>query len=447
MMPDASPSIIAAVATILMFALILLRLPIGLALGLAGFFGYAWLDGTRRAITMAAALPSEIISGGYSFSVIPLFILMGAVAARTGLSAELFAIAKALARRGARGTLATATIGACGLFGAICGSSVATAATMGRIAVPEMRAAKYNDMLATGSVAAGGTLGILIPPSVILVIYALLAEQSVPVLFAAAMVPGILLTFLCILVVKAIIAVKPDWGPPIEIKYAPGERWRTVARAWKVIGIFLVSIGRLYAGWFSPTEAAAIGAAATILVGVLDRRLMFRDLIASIEETTVVSASLFFIFLGALMYGRFIALTRMPNDLVQFVTSLDLAPQLVALFIVAVYLVLGCFLETVSMVLITVPVFLPLLESVGYNGVWFGILLVVAAEMGLITPPVGMNLFVIRAQTPDVSVLRIAAGALPFLAAQVVLVVILVFWPRLTLILPELLNMPGLPAR
>jgi tripartite ATP-independent transporter DctM subunit len=446
-MPEASPVLIAVVATLLMFALILLRLPIGLALGLAGFFGYAWLDGARRAVTMLTALPSEIISGGYSFSVIPMFILMGAVAARTGLSAELFAMAKALSRRGARGTLAAATIGACGLFGAICGSSVATAATMGRIAVPEMRAARYDDRLATGSVAAGGTLGILIPPSVILVIYALLAEQSVPVLFAAAMLPGILLTLLCIAVVKAVVMAKPEWGPPIDIKYAPGERLRILAGAWKVVGIFLLSIGGLYAGWFSPTEAAAIGAGATILVGALDRRLTLRDLAGSIQETTVVSASLFFIFLGALMYGRFIALTRMPHDLVAFVGGLDLSPQAVALVIVGIYLVLGCFLETVSMVLITVPVFLPLLESVGYNGVWFGIMLVVAAEMGLITPPVGMNLFVIRAQTPNVSIPQIAMGALPFLSAQIVLVVILVFWPRFVLILPEALHLPGLPAR
>ena len=438
-MPEASPVVIAVVATIAMFALILLRIPIGLALGMAGFFGYSWLDGSRRAITMLMAVPSEIITSGYSFSVIPLFILMGAVAARSGLSAELFAIAKAMARPGARGTLAAATIGACGLFGAICGSSVATAATMGRIAVPEMRAAGYSPELATGSVAAGGTLGILIPPSVILVIYALIAEQSVPVLFAAAMLPGILLTFLCIVVVKVVVTAMPEWGPPIDIKYAPGERLRIVARAWKILAIFLLSIGGLYVGWFTPTEAAAIGAGATIAVGVFDRRLSFRALMSAIEETTVTSASLFFIFLGALLYGRFIALTRMPHDLTQFVAALDLPPQAVALVIAAIYLMLGCFLETVSMVLITVPVFLPLLQSAGYDGVWFGILLVVAAEMGLITPPVGMNLFVIRAQAPDVSIPRIAAGALPFLAAQLTLVVILVFWPRFTALLPELM--------
>jgi tripartite ATP-independent transporter DctM subunit len=429
----------AIVTTIVMFALILLRIPIALALGLAGFLGYAWIDGSRRAITMLTAVPSEVITSGYSFSVIPLFILMGAVASRTGLSAELFAIAKALARPRSRGTLAAATVAACGLFGAICGSSVATAATMGRIAVPEMRAAGYSPELATGAVAAGGTLGILIPPSVILVIYALLAEQSVPVLFAAAMLPGILLTVLCIVVVKIYVWVSPEAGPPADIKYAPGERLRVVLQAWKVVGIFLFSIGGLYAGWFSPTEAAAVGAGVTILVGIIDRRLTLRNFIAAVEETTVTSASLFFIFLGALMYGRFIALTRIPHDLVQFVSSLDLAPQAVALVIVLVYLVLGCFLETVSMVLITVPVFLPLLQSVGYDGVWFGIMLVVAAEMGLITPPMGMNLFIIRAQTPDVTVTRIAAGALPFLGAQVVLIIILVFWPRLTAILPELM--------
>jgi C4-dicarboxylate transporter DctM subunit len=438
-MPEVSPVTIALVATCVMFALILLRLPIGLALGLAGFFGYSWLDGTRRAITMVIALPSEIISNGYSFSVIPLFILMGAVASRTGLSDDLFAVAKALSRRGARGTLAAATIGACGLFGAICGSSVATAATMGRIAIPEMRAAGYSDELATGSVAAGGTLGILIPPSVILVIYALLAEQSVPELFAAAMLPGIVLTLLCIVVVKVVVFALPTWGPPINIDYAPGERLRIVLRSWKVVSIFLFSIGGLYAGWFSPTEAAAVGAGVTVLVGAIDRRLRWHELVAAVQETTVTSAALFFIFLGALMYGRFIALTRMPNDLVDFVTSFDLAPQAVALVIVFIYLVLGCFLETVSMVLITVPVFLPLLLSVGYDGVWFGILLVVAAEMGLITPPVGMNLFIIRAQVADVSIPRIALGALPFLSAQLVLVVILVYWPRFTSILPELL--------
>jgi tripartite ATP-independent transporter DctM subunit len=394
---------------------------------------------------MASALPSEIISSGYSFSVIPLFILMGAVASRTGLSADLFAVAKAVSRPRARGTLAAATLGACGLFGAICGSSVATAATMGRIAVPEMRAAKYSDELATGSVAAGGTLGILIPPSVILVIYALLAEQSVPVLFAAGMLPGFVLTVLCIIVVKVVVSARPDWGPPVGLSYAPGERLRTVLRAWKVVSIFLFSIGGLYAGWFSPTEAAAVGAGVTMLVGTIDRRLRWRDLVSAVQETTIISAALFFIFLGALMYGRFIALTRMPGELVDFVTSLGLAPQAIALLTVCIYLVLGCFLETVSMMLITVPVFLPLMQSIGYDGVWFGILVVVAAEMGLITPPVGLNLFVIHAQTPDVSIPRIAAGALPFLSAHLVLVLILVYWPGFTAILPELIfpNMLG----
>ncbi len=441
-MPEASPAVITAVATSVMLVLILLRIPIGLALGLAGFLGYGWLDGWGRATSMLSAIPAELIGGAYSFSVIPMFILMGAAAAYSGLSAELFAIAKAMARPRARGTLAAATVGACGLFGAICGSSVATAATMGRIAVPEMRAAGYSAELATGAVAAGGTLGILIPPSVILVIYALLAEESVPVLFAAAMLPGVLLTLMCIMVVKIYVWVQPQAGPAVSTTYAPGERLSIVIRAWKVFAIFLLSIGGLYAGWFSPTEAAAIGAAMMILVGVLDRRLRMKEIVASIQETTVVSASLFFIFLGALMYGRFIALTRIPNDLTQWVSSLGLSAPTVALVIVGIYLVLGCFLESVSMVLITVPVFLPLLQSVGYDAVWFGILLVVAVEMGLITPPVGMNLFVIRAQNKDVSLPRIAQGALPFLSAQVILVLILIYWPRLTSLLPALMGMP-----
>ncbi|MBW8866656.1 MAG: TRAP transporter large permease subunit, partial [Acidobacteria bacterium] len=244
------------------------------------------------------AVVSVASGGDPKQSVVPMFILMGAAAANSGLSSELFDIAKALARPGARGTLAAATVGACGLFGAICGSSVATAATMGRIAVPEMRSAGYSAELATGSVAAGGTLGILIPPSVILVIYALLAEESVPVLFAAAMLPGILLTIMCIGVVKLYVWVRPLAGPPVNIVYAPGERLRIVLRAWKVFAIFLLSIGGLYAGWFSPTEAAAIGAGSTIVVGMLDRRLGTKEIVAAIQETTVVTASLFFIFLG-----------------------------------------------------------------------------------------------------------------------------------------------------
>jgi C4-dicarboxylate transporter DctM subunit len=437
-MADMSPAAIALVCTGLMFLLILARIPIALALGFAGFIGYGWLDGWARAVTMIASLPAELLKG-YAFSVVPMFILMGAAAAHSGLSKELYDVAKALARPGARGTLASATIAACGLFGAICGSSVATAATMGRIAVPEMRRAGYSDQLATGSVAAGGTLGILIPPSVILVIYALLAEESVPALFAAAMLPGILLTVLCMVVVKVMVAWRPHWGPPSTIVYAPGERWRTVLRAWKVAAIFLLSIGGIYLGWFSPTEAAAIGAGATIAVGMLDRRLGPGKIAEAIRETTSVSASLFFIFLGALAYGRFIALTRVPNDLVALVQGFGLGKESVALIVVAIYLVLGCFLESVSMVLITVPVFLPLIQAVGYDAVWFGVLLVVAVEMGLITPPVGMNLFVIRAQTPEVPLPRIISGALPFLVAQVVLVVLLIYWPRFTALLPELL--------
>jgi tripartite ATP-independent transporter DctM subunit len=437
---EASPVVITAVTTAFMFVLILLRIPIALALGIAGFAGYAWIDSLPRAITMLTAVPAELIGGAYSFSVVPMFILMGAAAAHSGLSAELFAIAKAMSRPGARGTLAAATVGACGLFGAICGSSVATAATMGRIAVPEMRQAGYSAELATGAVAAGGTLGMLIPPSVILVIYALLAEQSVPALFAAAMLPGIVLTILCILIVKLYVWIRPLAGPPTTLTYAPGERLRIVLRAWKVFAIFFLSIGGLYAGWFSPTEAAAIGAGATILVGMLDRRLGGKEIVAAIQETTVVTASLFFIFLGALMYGRFIALTRIPHDLTQWVGSLGLSAQMVALVIVGIYLVLGCFLESVSMVLITVPVFLPLMQAMGYDAVWFGILLVVAVEMGLITPPVGMNLFVIRAQNKDISLPRIAAGAMPFLAAQVVLVLVLIYWPYFTSLLPEMMG-------
>ena len=431
--------IVIALATLaLLLALTLLRLPIALALLIAGTAGYAWVDGWTRALSTVASVPAELIKS-YGLSVVPMFVLMGAVAARSGLSSDLYEAAKAMARRGARGTLATATIGACALFGAICGSSLATAATMTRIAVPEMRANGYSDQLAAGSVAAGGTLGILIPPSVILVIYALLAEESVPALFAGALIPGILLTVFCILVVKFLVWRHPHWGPPVRRDYARGERLRIALRTWKVLGVFALSIGGIYLGWFSPTEAAAIGAGAVIVIGVADRRIGLAELRDSIRETVITSASLFFVFLCAVVYARFIALTRLPNELVDLVQAWALPAPVVVAIIVLVYLLLGCILETVSMVLITVPVFLPLMLSLGYDPIWFGVLVVVAAEMGLITPPVGMNLFVIRSQVPDIPLTRIISGALPFLWAQVGLIVVMVAVPGITAWLPALI--------
>lgn len=430
-----SPALWGCIVLALLFGMVALRIPIALALMAAGFVGYAGLDGVGRALLVVGAVPGEMIRG-YSFSVVPLFVLMGTVAAAAGMSRELYQAARSLARPSARGSLATATISACALFGAICGSSIATAATMTRVSVPEMRRARYADSFAAGSVAAGGTLGILIPPSVVLVIYALLAEASVPALFAAAFIPGLLLTLFAIAVAK-LLATRPGVAPPLADAAQPPHR--ALLATWKLGFVFALSIGGIYLGWFSPTEGAAVGASSTIAIALFTRSITPPALWQAIREAVLTSATLFFVFLGALMFARFIALTRLPNTLVEIVSAAGLPALAVIAIIVFAYIVLGCILETVSMILITVPVFLPLIISLGYDPIWFGILVVVVAEMGLITPPIGMNIFVIRSQLPDISLGTIFKGVAPFLIAHLALIIVLVAFPAITTILPRIL--------
>ena len=434
-----SPDIVAGLAFAGLLVAIGLRVPIGAALFGAGFLGTVALDGLPRAAVALAAVPKEMVNG-YSFSVVPLFVLMGAIAARAGLSRDLYDAARALGRRGSRGSLASATIGACAMFGAICGSSVATAATMSRVSIPEMRRAGYADTLSAGAVAAGGTLGILIPPSVVLVVYALIAQQSVAALFAAAFIPGLLLTLFCILVAWGVVRLRPGWAPPDTAADADGRsRIARIGAAWQVVAVFALSLGGIYLGWFSVTEAAAVGAGATALVALAGRRITWRGLLAAVEESVLLSASLFFVFLGALVFARFVAVTRLPVMLAEWVGASGLPVFAVIALIVLFFLVLGCFLETMSMVLVTVPVLLPVIEALGFHPVWFGVLIVVVAEMGLITPPVGMNLFVIRAAEPGIPLSRIAHGAAFFLLAHLALVVVLVAAPGVAMWLPSLL--------
>jgi tripartite ATP-independent transporter DctM subunit len=433
-----APELVAALVFVGLLAAIALRVPIGAALFAAGFLGTVALDGFHRAAVALAAVPREMVNG-YSFSVVPLFVLMGAIAARAGLSRDLYDAARAFGRPGQRGALASATIGACAMFGAICGSSVATAATMTRVSIPEMRRAGYADALSAGTVAAGGTLGILIPPSVVLVVYALIAQQSIAALFAAALIPGLLLTLFCILVIRGLVRLRPDWAPPAPAEPEARGRLARLGAAWQVLAVFALSLGGIYLGWFSVTEAAAVGAGATAAVALLGGRLSWRSLWEAIEETVLLSGALFFVFLGALVFARFIAVTRLPVLLADWVAASGLPPVAIIALIVLFFLILGCFLETMSMVLVTVPVLLPVIEAIGFHPVWFGVLVVIVAEMGLITPPVGMNLFVIRAAEPAIPLARIAHGASYFLLAHLALIVLLVAAPAVAMWLPSLL--------
>ena len=374
-------------------------------------------------------------SSAYTLSVIPLFILMGDVASSTRLSADLFNAARVLLSS-IRGGLSVAAIGAAACFGAVCGSSVATAATMTKIALPEMRKAGYDDGLATGSIAAGGSLGILIPPSIILVIYAAIAEQSVPKLFAAALIPGLVLTAIYIIVALVIAHLKPEYAPTVS-NVTWKERLDALRKPWQFLLLFIVTIGGIYAGIFSPTEAAAIGAFGAILLGLVGRRLTIKQMIKAIEGTVITSALLFVIIIGATLFAYFIVQTQLPLLLSSFAQSMQLNALSVMLIIVIAYVIIGCFLEGIGMVLITVPVFLPLVVKYGYDPIWFSIIVVIVVELGLIHPPVGMNLFVIQAQAPDVKLTAIYRGIIPFLVAPFVLIALLLAFPELALWLPK----------
>jgi len=421
-----------------LLGILFIRVPIGVALVLVGMCGYAAIDGWRTALTMVGAVPFELASA-YSLSVVPLFILMGAVASRAGMSRELFDAANAIFS-GFRGALASATIGACAAFGAICGSSIATAATFSRVAIPEMRRHGYDAGVAAGSVAAAGCLGILIPPSVILAIYSLVAEQSLARLFAAALFPGLLLATLYVLATVLLARARPQYMPKVPAMDL-ASRLRAARGLWKLAVLFFLAVVGIYLGWFSPTEAAAVAAFAAIVIGFATRSLGLRGLLDAFLDTVYSSAMLFFIIVGAFIFSRFIVLARVPNELVAWVNEVELSPAAIVLAVVLLYFLLGTFLEEVSTILITVPVVLPLMASIGYDGIWFGIFVTVMATIGLISPPVGLTVFVIQAQNPDIPVGRIYKGTLPFLAADFVLVGLLIAFPALALWLPAALRM------
>ena len=420
-----------------LLALIFARVPIALALAASGLCGYAALDGWGTALKMFGRVPFTLASA-YSLSVIPLFILMGAVASRANMATELFEACNGLFS-GVRGALANATIGASALFGAICGSSIATAATFSRVSIPEMRRHGYEASFAAGAVASAGTLAVLIPPSVLLAVYAIVAEQSLPKLYAAAFIPGFVLAGLYVLAVFAVAWWRPQWVPKVPgMRF--GERLRAALGMWKLGVLFFFSVFGIYLGWFSPTEAAALAAFVAILIAMFTGAMGWRGLWEALLETAYTTAAIFFIVVGAFIYSRFIVLTQFPNVLAAWVQSAGLAPALILLAVMMLYLLLGTFLDEVSTILVTVPVTLPLVLGLGYDGVWFGIFVTVMCTIGLISPPTGMTVFVIQAQHPDIPVLRIYAGTLPYLVADFVLVGLLVAAPGLVSYLPRILG-------
>ncbi|MCF6445438.1 TRAP transporter large permease [Nereida sp. MMG025] len=431
----------------LMLLGIFLRVPIAIAMGLTGFFGIWYVLGTPASpMAQMKSLTYETFSN-QSLSIIPLFLLMGQFATKTGMSAALFNAANDwLGHR--KGGIAMASVGACAGFGAVCGSSLATASTMGQVALPEMRKRGYSDSLSTGVLAAGGTLGILIPPSIILVIYAIMAEQNIVKMFMAALVPGLLAAIGYILTVAIYVRLRPDAATTAPRKpYA--ARFKTLARTWPVIAIFVLTMGGIVGDWnwvkdgtqalFTPNEAAAFGAVATALYGLANRSLTWALFLEAIIETAKATAMIFFILLGAEIFKGFLALTRAPDMLADWVATQGFAPIMVLAVMLLCYLIFGCVMDSLSMILLTIPIFLPIIEVLDFGMsaemtlIWFGILALIVVEVGLITPPVGMNLFIINGVARDIPISATYRGVAPFVLSDLIRVVILVAFPPLTL--------------
>lgn len=415
---------------------ILAKVPIPMAMAVVGFIGFGEAINYHASLSMVAQVASEE-GMNYGLSVVPLFILMGNFVTQSGLSHELYKSSYAFLGH-KKGGLAMATIVACGGFSAVCGSSLATAATMSKVAMPSMRKFGYADSLATGSIAAGGTLGILIPPSVILVIYGLMTETDIGQLFAAGILPGLLGIFCYLCAVAAATAINPKIGPRGE-RVPWLDRFKSLKGVWGVLLLFFIVMGGIYAGIFTPTEAAGIGATGAFFFTLFRKKLTLKILKKVLVDSASTTAMIFFLLIGSMIFANFVNVVGMPDALAEFVLGWDVSPFVVILILMFVYVLLGCILESMSMIVLTVPVFYPMIQALGFDLIWFGIVVVVVTEISLITPPVGLNVFVLKAVLPDVKVSTIFKGVTPFWIADIVRLTLIVTFPPISLFLANLM--------
>lgn len=432
---------------LLMMAVLLVlmafRIPIALAMLGCGAIGYTTLAGMPSLLNYLSTAPVSKFST-YDLSVVPLFLLMGELATRSGITAELFQTCNKWIGH-MKGGLAMASIAGCAAFGAICGSSLATASTMGRVALPEMHKHNYAGGLAAGALAAGGTLGILIPPSMVLIIFAVLTEQNIAKMFIAAFVPGLLAAVGYMLAIAIYVRLFPSAGPRGE-SVSWGERLRSLKDVWHITIIFLIVLGGIYLGFFTPTEAASVGVFLTGILAFTHGRISFSDFKACILRTAISSAMIFFIVLGADLFSVFIALSHLPAAGADLIENSGLSPYVVLTLMLLTYLVLGCFMDSLAMILLTIPIYYPIISGMDFGmsaddiGIWFGILALVVVEVGLITPPVGMNVFIIKSFDPSLSLKACFRGIIPFLMSDVLRVALLVIFPPITLALVHLIG-------
>ncbi len=417
-----------------LFLFLILRMPVAMAMLVVGFVGTWVVNGTLPALTSLSGEAFEIISFS-ELTVVPLFVLMGNLAGVSGMSRDLYNAAYKWIGH-FRGGLASATIAGCAGFAAMSGSSIAAAVTMGRVALPEMKRYNYSDSLATGAVAAGGTLGILIPPSTGMIIYAILTEQSIGKLFMAGVIPGLLLTTLFLFAIAIVTRLAPEKGPAGP-KTSMREKVHSLRSAGTIVGVVLVTIGGIYVGWFTPVEAAGVGAFMVMMIALFRKELNKDRVKFVVFQTLRTTATVFMILIGAHVFIPFMALTEIPEDLVKFLIGLDVGDLGILIIILVTYIALGTFLEGLAMLVLTLPIVYPLILELGLSPIWFGVVVVIVLEMGLISPPVGVNVFVVRGIAPDVPMGTIFRGIWPFWFAMAACLAILVAFPDIALFLPD----------
>ena len=429
-----SADLVAILGFVSLFALMLLRVPVGMAMGLVGVTGYAYLSGGAPALKLIGQTSMRTVTD-YQFGVIPMFLLMGAFVSTSGVSRELFRAANTFIGH-RRGGLGLATIVSCGGFAAISGSSVATAATFSTVAYPEMRRYGYPKSFSAGVIAAGGTLGAMLPPSTVLAVYGLITQQDIGKLFQAGIIPGLLAMAMYMATIAIICRVKPDLLPTVP-KASKAERLAGLKDVWAPLLLFLLVIGGLYGGVFTPTEAGGVGASGAFLLGVLRGRLDKDKIRASLLQATRTAAAVFTVLIGALLFGYFLTITQVPQKVTEFLTGLGIGNYGVLALIMLMYLVLGCLMDAMAMIILTVPIIFPVVTQLGFDPIWFGVIIVMTVELGLIHPPVGMNVFVIKSVVQDVTFSSIFKGVLPFIATDILRLIILIAFPIIALWLPS----------
>ncbi len=431
------PLVVGIAGILLLLILLFMGMPVGFCMALVGFAGFSYIAGTQAGLGVLRTA-AYTNAASYSLSVIPIFILMGQFAHTTGISRDLYQLAHYLVGQ-IRGGLSMATFMACAGFGAVCGSGPATTATMGSIALPEMRRYGYSPSIAGGTVAAGAPLATLIPPSVALIVYGIMTEVSIGRLFLAGIIPGVLLALIYCMTTYIWVTINPNIAPKSQ-KYPLSVKLRALKVILPVSVIFIIMMGGLMYGLFTPTEAAGVGAFSTFIYALIKRKLSFKDLMTALEETARISVMIFIMIIGAMIFGYFLTITRLPYELSGIVAGLGFSPYLVLCSIILVYLVLGCIMDEMAMILLTLPIFHPLIVELGFSSIWFGVVVVLVMAMGNITPPVGINVLIIGSLQKDVSMYEIYKGIMPYLLSIVVTLTLLTLFPQIALLLPQLLR-------